>query len=163
MPSKIWPQPVLQLHLLPLLQQYPSPTTLPGKPFHAFLTVLHLPPPLLGMPYPFYPLCSPPDPCFSLNKLYSSFEAQLPCSFPWEFSLILHDWTKPSLRHVTTALCTSRFYVIVTITYISQSKALRNIDVSLPIESLISLVIRNTSFHSWPSSWWVLNKHMFKE
>ena len=42
-----------------------------------FSSVLHLPPPLLGMSYPLCPLCPPSNLWSSLSKPYSSFEAQL--------------------------------------------------------------------------------------
>ena len=71
---------------LPFQRHLPHHQVSPPTPFSS---VLPLPPPLLGMPYPLCPLCPPSNLWSSLSKLYSSFEAQLLCFFLREVGLDL--------------------------------------------------------------------------
>lgn len=110
-----------------------------------------------------HPLCPLPNPWCPLSKLFSSFKSPAFIFLPWGN----WPWSSVTEPKSPSTVLPHHFahlgfmYFSLCLIFLSQ-KALRTIDVTLPFEPVISLV-RNTSFHPWHSSWWVLNKCMFKE
>lgn len=137
-PFEIWPQPTFPGYLLLLLQQYPNHTPLPGKPLHAFVTLLQLPPPCLACPVLSILCALSQIPDLHLANSTHPLKPSFHFTSPVKLALILHSWTKPSLHHVTTSLCRSRIHVLFVMSSIFQSKSFKKYWCQSPLSSLWS-------------------------